>query len=73
MKDFTPEQVAAQIPQLKAMLAMRNLLAISRPTCWITRLSEKSWKKSFLTSRLVLNCEMNYPHWLQKTLTIMLF
>jgi type VI secretion system protein ImpB len=25
MKDFTPEQVA-QIPQLKAMLAMRNLL-----------------------------------------------
>jgi len=26
MKDFTPEQVARQIPQLKAMLAMRNLL-----------------------------------------------
>lgn len=26
MKDFTPEQVAAHIPQLKAMLAMRNLL-----------------------------------------------
>lgn len=26
MKDFTPEQVAAQIPQLKAMLAMLNLL-----------------------------------------------
>lgn len=26
MKDFTPEQVAAQIPQLKAMLSMRNLL-----------------------------------------------
>ncbi|HGH4676143.1 TPA: type VI secretion system contractile sheath small subunit [Enterobacter bugandensis] len=26
MKDFTPEQVATQIPQLKAMLAMRNLL-----------------------------------------------
>ncbi|RZA59856.1 type VI secretion system contractile sheath small subunit [Citrobacter koseri] len=26
MKDFTPEQVAAQIPQLKAMMAMRNLL-----------------------------------------------
>ena len=26
MKDFTPEQVAANIPQLKAMLAMRNLL-----------------------------------------------
>lgn len=26
MKDFTPEQVAAQIPRLRAMLAMRNLL-----------------------------------------------
>ncbi|TCV96834.1 type VI secretion system contractile sheath small subunit [Biostraticola tofi] len=26
MKAFEPEQVAAQIPQLKAMLAMRNLL-----------------------------------------------
>lgn len=26
MKDFTPEAVAAQIPQLKAMMAMRNLL-----------------------------------------------
>ncbi|ECU9385942.1 type VI secretion system contractile sheath small subunit [Salmonella enterica subsp. enterica serovar Newport] len=26
MKDFTPEQVAAQIPQLKAMISMRNLL-----------------------------------------------
>ncbi|MBC3944750.1 type VI secretion system contractile sheath small subunit [Erwinia persicina] len=26
MKDFTPEQLARQIPQLKAMLAMRNLL-----------------------------------------------
>lgn len=26
MKDFMPEKVAAQIPQLKAMLAMRNLL-----------------------------------------------
>ena len=26
MKDFAPEQVAASIPQLKVMLAMRNLL-----------------------------------------------
>lgn len=26
MKDFSPEQVACQIPQLKAMFAMRNLL-----------------------------------------------
>jgi len=27
MKDFEPEQVARQIPQLKAMLAMRELKA----------------------------------------------
>lgn len=26
LQDFTPEQVARQIPELKAMLAMRNLL-----------------------------------------------
>lgn len=26
MKDFTPEQVSRQIPQLRAMLSMRNLL-----------------------------------------------
>jgi len=26
MKDFEPEQVARQIPELQAMLAMRNLL-----------------------------------------------
>ncbi|MBC6501801.1 type VI secretion system contractile sheath small subunit [Citrobacter freundii] len=26
MKDFTPEEVSRQIPQLKAMLSMRNLL-----------------------------------------------
>ena len=26
MKDFTPEQVSRQMPQLKAMLSMRNLL-----------------------------------------------
>ncbi|VDZ72528.1 type VI secretion protein [Atlantibacter hermannii] len=26
MKDFEPERVARQIPQLRAMLAMRNLL-----------------------------------------------
>ena len=26
IKDFEPEQVARQIPQLRAMLAMRNLL-----------------------------------------------
>lgn len=26
MKDFTPEQVSLQIPRLKVMLSMRNLL-----------------------------------------------
>ena len=40
MKDFEPEQVARQIPQLRAMLATSN------PTCLITPLSEKSSKKS---------------------------
>lgn len=32
MKDFEPEQVARQIPQLRAMLAMRNLYVTSNPT-----------------------------------------
>jgi len=31
IKDFEPEQVARQIPQLRAMLAMRNLLRDLKP------------------------------------------
>ena len=46
MKDFEPEQVARQIPQLRAMLAMRNLLRDLKSTCLITPLSEKSLRKS---------------------------
>ncbi len=46
IKDFEPEQVARQIPQLRAMLAMRNYYAISNPICSITPLSEKSLRQS---------------------------
>ncbi|MBS6435060.1 MAG: type VI secretion system contractile sheath small subunit [Pantoea sp.] len=43
MKDFTPEQVARQIPQLKAMLAMRNLLRDLKANLLDNQLSVKSW------------------------------
>ena len=67
MKDFTPEQVAAQIPQLKAMLAMRNLLRDLKANLLDNQTFRKELEKSFLTSRLALSCEMNYPHWRQKS------
>ncbi len=41
IKDFEPEQVARQIPQLRAMLAMRNLLRDLKSICSITPLSRK--------------------------------
>ena len=68
MKDFTPEQVAAQIPQLKAMLAMRNLLRDLKANLLDNQTFRKELEKSLLTSRLVLSCEMNCPHWLQNNL-----
>lgn len=46
IKDFEPEQVARQIPQLRAMLAMRNLLRDLKSICSITPLSEKSLRQS---------------------------
>jgi type VI secretion system protein ImpB len=46
IKDFEPEQVARQIPQLRAMLAMRNLLRDLKSICLITPLSEKSLRQS---------------------------
>ena len=46
MKDFEPEQVARQIPQLRAMLAMRNLLRDLKSICWITPLSERTRENS---------------------------
>lgn len=51
MKDFEPEQVARQIPQLKAMLAMRSLCAISNRIYWITPRSVRSWKSYYATRR----------------------
>lgn len=44
MNDFTPEQVARQIPRLKAMLAMRSLLRDLKLICWITPLFVRNWK-----------------------------
>ncbi len=44
MKDFEPEAVARQIPQLRVMLAMRNLLRDLKSICWTTLLSGKNWK-----------------------------
>lgn len=66
MKDFTPEQVAAQIPQLKAMLAMRNLLRDLKANLLDNQTFRKELEKSFWTSRLALSCEMNYPRWHQE-------
>jgi type VI secretion system protein ImpB len=65
MKDFTPEP--AQIPQLKAMLAMRNLLRDLKANLLDNQTFRKELEKIVLTSRLALSCEMNYPHWHQKT------
>lgn len=41
IKDFEPEQVARQIPQLRAMLAMRNLLRDLKSICSITPLQKR--------------------------------
>lgn len=41
IKDFEPEQVARQIPQLRAMLAMRNLLRDLKSISLITPLSKE--------------------------------
>ena len=43
MKDFEPEQVARQIPQLKAMLAMRNLLRDLKANLLDITLSVAAW------------------------------
>lgn len=58
MKDFEPEQVARQIPQLRAMLAMRNLLRDLKSNLLITPLSEKSSKRSSKTRRCLRNYAM---------------
>lgn len=55
IKDFEPEQVARQIPQLRAMLAMRNLLRDLKSIFLITPLSEKNSRKFLKTRRCLRN------------------
>ncbi len=55
IKDFEPEQVARQIPQLRAMLAMRNLLRDLKSISLITLLSEKNSRKFSKTRRCLRN------------------
>lgn len=50
LKDFEPEQVARQIPHLRALLAMRNLLRDLKSICWITQLFVMSWNASSKTT-----------------------
>lgn len=44
MKDFTPEQVARQIPSSKPCWQCATCCATSRPICWITSPSARNWK-----------------------------
>ncbi|WP_279052097.1 type VI secretion system contractile sheath small subunit [Cedecea davisae] len=52
MNDFTPEQVARQIPQLKAMLAMRNLLRDLKANLLDNQAFRKELEKILLDSSL---------------------
>ncbi|WP_338557327.1 type VI secretion system contractile sheath small subunit [Erwinia sp. E_sp_B04_7] len=52
MKDFSPEQVAASIPQLKAMLAMRNLLRDLKANLLDNQTFRKSLEHILLDSAL---------------------
>lgn len=67
MKDFGPEQVARQIPQLKAMLAMRNLLRDLKANLLDNVTFRKELEKSCLTQRSVLNCAASCLPWHRKT------
>lgn len=53
INDFSPEQVSRQIPQLKAMLSMRNLLRDLKANLLDNRLSERAGKNS---SRPCIKC-----------------
>ena len=55
MKDFTPEQVAAQIPQLKAMLAMRNLLRDLKANLLDNQTFRKELEKILLSDSVFQN------------------
>lgn len=63
MSDFTPEQVARQIPQLKAMLAMRNLLRDLKANLLDNQAFRKELEKSCSTQCSVLNCAVNCLRW----------
>ncbi|WP_226569193.1 type VI secretion system contractile sheath small subunit [Mangrovibacter yixingensis] len=52
MNDFSPEQVARQIPQLKAMLAMRNLLRDLKANLLDNQSFRKELEKILLDSSL---------------------
>ncbi|HDG1710683.1 type VI secretion system contractile sheath small subunit [Kluyvera ascorbata] len=52
MKDFTPEQVSRQIPQLKAMLSMRNLLRDLKANLLDNQTFRKELEKILLDSAL---------------------
>ncbi|HED3067189.1 TPA: type VI secretion system contractile sheath small subunit [Kluyvera ascorbata] len=56
MKDFTPEQVSRQIPQLKAMLSMRNLLRDLKANLLDNQAFRKELEKILLDS--VLSAEL---------------
>ena len=52
MNDFSPEQVARQIPQLKAMLAMRNLLRDLKANLLDNQTFRKELEKILIDSAL---------------------
>ena len=56
MRDFHPEQIAQNVPELRALLAMRNLLRDLNPTCWTTLLSVENWKPFCVTKTCLPNC-----------------
>lgn len=55
MKDFTPEQVSRQIPQLKAMLSMRNLLRDLKANLLDNQAFRKELEKILLDPALSAN------------------
>lgn len=62
MKDFEPEQVARQIPQLRALLAMRDLKSNLLDNATFA----KRWKPSSKVPRLATSCAANCQHWQRK-------
>ena len=59
MKDFEPEQVARQIPQLRAMLAMRNLLRDLKSNLLDNATFRKELETILKDPSLRMNCAAN--------------